>query len=972
MRGVILSLSTGSTREDSDMKPIRLQVWKVMAVTLLSLLSPLTLSQKGLALNCNSEEVKFLIEEKLKIRLNQKKPVNQEVKNDQLETIKQWGEFLYPELKQEDVMCALINVLNDKRLPPELRSQSADVLGGVGTEAEPAKPYLLIAFEDENPQVRRSAIEAVRKINANGTVDYLIKALDDQDSDVKRAAAGALGSITNKEESQKAVPQLIKLLETDPNGFVRQGAAEVLAGITSTDTSVKTALNTSVKNDSAWFVRKKVIETLDAKSNIKVIDIDNLIPLLKDKNYTLRTQTFALLIKMGNKAEKALPELIDIVKNEPNDTARQVAVQAIHSIGKRDEEAVKVLIKLLQTDSDQTVRNNAVEALSKIDPYTSSSRQELIKFLEDKNEYLRVSSSVGLSNIATSLQDQYQRQKETDGLSQAITDLENAKKAMESAYQSEWQDKEKKEKFVQQQDILARRLDFLKERQNKVSQQWLISIITHPYIKIFGSLFLTNLLVFWLSPLWLLKIDEQIWKPAFEAHPVAKAIASILSFFPLLKYHPRVLDRWVERYFKEVKQDFLHKPTVQHHTIYVPLPVQTDSGDNLTTIEQLTSQDLKESFPRHLLIWGESGVGKTSIAYQIAQWAMSDNKEERLCKHRMLPVLIEENIEIDNSGGEKPFLAAIRGQLEAAITEESVSPELLKHLLMKQRILVIVDHLSEMSETTRKLIRPGQPDFPVHTLVVTSRQEESLGSVLTIQPCQLTGSQISTFLETYLVKKGLRQLFTDKELYKDCAKLSEIVGQKKITPMFVKLYAEQLIEKKVKVAQELTLPNNIPELMLKYLDELNREIKEENRSGDRIVDQDAKSLAWACLKNSYQPSEIMRSEALVTLGGNDAEERLEYLEEKLHLIQTNQTSKDKIHFILEPLAEYLAAWHLVDLYAKDQKQEEWQKFLEQLDSVPKAFVIAVRDCCEARAEKVHLPQFVVEKLNQVNGKSLSN
>jgi len=66
---------------------------------------------------------------------------------------------------------------------------------------------------------------------------------------------------------------------------------------------------------------------------------------------------------------------------------------------------------------------------------------------------------------------------------------------------------------------------------------------------------------------------------------------------------------------------------------------------------------------------------------------------------------------------------------------------------MKQRILVIVDHLSEMSETTRKLIRPGQPDFPVHTLVVTSRQEESLGSVLTIQPCQLTGSQISTFLK---------------------------------------------------------------------------------------------------------------------------------------------------------------------------------------------------------------------------------
>jgi HEAT repeat protein len=976
--------------EDSDMKLIRLQVWKVMTVTLLSLLSPLTLSQKSLALNCNGEEVNFFVEEQLKIKLNQKKPVNQEVKNDQLETIKQWGGFLYPELRQEDVMCALIHVLNDQYLPPELRSQAADVLGGIGTEAESAKPYLLIAFKDNNLQVRRSAIEAVRKINAKGTVDYLIKALDakDSDSNVKRAAVGALGS--TKKEAKKAVPQLIKLLETDPNGFVRQDTAEALINITLTDITltdagVKVALNKTVQNDSAWFVRNKVIEILDKKENTEVVDIDSLIPLVNDKNYTLRTSVFALLTKMSNKAEQVLPKLIDFVKNENNDIARQVAVEAIGSIGKveaigninkKEEEAVKVLINLIQTDSSLKVRTNAVEALSEIDPYTSSSRQELIKFLQDENEDLRVSASVGLGNIATFLQDQYQSQKETEGLPQAITDLDNSKKAMESASQLEWQNKEKKETFLQQQDIITRKLNFLKGQQGEAFRQWWLSSITNPYIGfplvIFSGLFLTYLLVFWIFPLWLLKIDEQIWKTASEVHPLAKVIVSILSFFLFLKYHPRVLDRWVEKHLKKVHDDFLNKPTVQHHKMYVPLPVQLDSGDNITTIEQLTSQDFKESFPGNLLIWGESGVGKTSIACQIAQWSISDNKEERLCKHRMLPVLISENIEMDNSGEEKPFLAAIRGQLESAIKEESISPELLKHLLEKSRILVVVDHLSEMSEATRKLIRHGQPDFYVHALVVTSRQKESLGSVLTIKPSQLTASQISTFLETYLVKQGVRQLFTDKELHENCANLSQIVGQRNITPMFVKLYAEQLRQKKVKVAQELTLPNNIPELMIKYLDELNREIKEENRLEDRTVDKDAESLAWICLKDTYQPSEIMHSEALVALEGNDAEERLEYLEEKLHLIQTNQISKDKIHFVLEPLAEYLAAWHLVNLYIKDQNQEEWQKFLEKFDSVPKAFVIAVRDCCEARAKEVHLPQLVIEKLNQVNGKSPSN
>ena len=290
------------------MKTIRLEVWKVMTVMLLSFLSPLTLSQKGLALNCNSEEVNFFVEEQLKIKLSQKKPVNQEVKNDQLETIKQWGRFLYPELKQEDVMCALIKVLNDQYLPPELRSQAADVLGGIGTEAETAKPYLLIAFTDKQPQVRRSVIEAVRKINAKGTVDYLIKALDDKDSDVKRAAAGALGSIgsigSKDKEAKKAVPKLIKLLETDPNGFVRQETAEALVNITPADPSVKTALNKAVQNDSAFFVRNRTIQILGNNGNTMVVDIENLTPLLADKNYTLRINTLALLIGMGNKLNK--------------------------------------------------------------------------------------------------------------------------------------------------------------------------------------------------------------------------------------------------------------------------------------------------------------------------------------------------------------------------------------------------------------------------------------------------------------------------------------------------------------------------------------------------------------------------------------------------------------------------------------------------------------------------------------------
>jgi hypothetical protein len=46
-------------------------------------------------------------------------------------------------------------------------------------------------------------------------------------------------------------------------------------------------------------------------------------------------------------------------------------------------------------------------------------------------------------------------------------------------------------------------------------------------------------------------------------------------------------------------------------------------------------------------------VGKTSLACQIARWGL----QQELCRHRLLPVLIEQELE------GKPLLQAIRNQL---------------------------------------------------------------------------------------------------------------------------------------------------------------------------------------------------------------------------------------------------------------------------------------------------------------------
>jgi HEAT repeat protein len=61
-------------------------------------------------------------------------------------------------------------------------------------------------------------------------------------------------------------------------------------------------------------------------------------------------------------------------------------------------------------------------------------------------------------------------------------------------------------------------------------------------------------------------------------------------------------------------------------------------------------------------------------------------------------------------------------------------------------------------------------------------------------------------------------LFTDTEFFNACSRLSLMVGQRNITALLAKLYAEQLIAVKVEGMKELPLqmPDSIPDLMLSY------------------------------------------------------------------------------------------------------------------------------------------------------------
>ncbi|MEO1146334.1 MAG: SUMF1/EgtB/PvdO family nonheme iron enzyme [Cyanobacteria bacterium J06638_22] len=388
-----------------------------------------------------------------------------------------------------------------------------------------------------------------------------------------------------------------------------------------------------------------------------------------------------------------------------------------------------------------------------------------------------------------------------------------------------------------------------------------------------------------------------------------------------------------------------------------------------TSVADLQGQDLQATFqkqPAVLLITGEGGAGKTSLAYQIARWGL----ETELSSHRMLPVLIENELDEQTT-----LLEAIRGQLGALTSQpEPISPELLEKLLQRQRVLVIVDHLSEMNAATRNQIKPLLPNFPARALIVTSRLEESLGGVpkTILQPRQIEANRLWPFMSAYLEAKGKAKLFIDDDYSYACDRLRQMAGERPITVLLARFFIDFLVQEKE--GSGGIIPNSIPKLMLRYLNQLNQNIDPEAKRDDLDVHRDASIVAWECLRKTYRPQTIRKQDAIAALAHADsdtAKARLEYLENRLSFLITSD-SGNEIRIILDPLAEYMAAVYLVEQKCQHYNPEAaWDEFFEEIDTTLEAdetpeiirgSLLAVRDCCMDHRNREGIPTDLPDRL----------
>ena len=950
----------------------------ILTFTLLSCGAPLLLSANALALENRKTEVATTEIAPLIAKLKS---------NDEREldaAIKKLGEI------GEPAIPALIPALGDKNL---LVSRSAgEVLGNIGL---PAIPALVQALKDSDVQIRRRAAvvlvtigtyysllysqnSRVDKAVAKAAVPALILLLKDSDAGVRGRALSALRRIGA--EAKAAVPALIPLLK-DSDPYVRSSAASALQRIGAEAKAAVPALIPLLK-DSDPYVRSSAAYALQSIGAEAKAAVPALIPLLKDSDADVRSSAAFSLENIGVEAKAAVPALIPLLKDS-DPYVRDNAASALLSIGAEAKAAVPVLIALSK-DSNANVRFNAASSLGNIRAEAKAAVPALIPLLKDSDAKVRRNAAFALKAIALNIQDQANTLSPAE-LDLLIREFEPALKILENP----------KAKFSKE-DIATIRLSInaLKAKRNAHlfnlirQNKWVAAAII--YLIFFPSLWSAILR---LRPIWILPINNALKSYDFKL-PEALGGAPVrirdLTFIRFFIYHPRVLDAWISTHIKTVREQFTTQETVKIRATYIPVSFELDNKK----VTEIRCQELQSTFTKNrirLLIWGEGGIGKTSIACQIADWAMEPDQNKRLCKHLMIPILIEE--ELKNVNEEKDsFLTAINGQLKSiADLPEPADEELLKQLLQQRRLLVIVDHFSEMSEATQKAILPNSPDFPVNALVVTSRLDSSLGRAnkTTLHPLRFEGAELSVFMQKYLEKLGKIHLFgTGSRFHSACGDLAKLLEgieneKRSTTVLFAKLYADMLIAKKTAENSNDSLQNrpdstkdkpdeNIPEFMLSYLKEINKDVAEDKLSTNE-VHEIAQMLAWECLKVTYRPTSIKIKDALTALSAlhpQDAKERLKYLQDKLRIIKTNPPSEDNIRFVLDPIAEYLAGLYLVDIYGTDDSK--WCDFIingdfqTSLEAI-KGFMLAVRDCYLAKIPDAkatdYLPSEIATRYN---------
>lgn len=243
---------------------------------------------------------------------------------------------------------------------PATRAKACQALGEKGT----AIPELVKALKDDNENVVRSAVGALENVGPAAQAE-LIRAFQDKNHPARARIVAVLGKVG---DGRICGPILIAALQ-DKDAKVRESAAQALGVQPETKDRILAELLAALKDENPA-VRQAATDGLKQWEPLHESDVPVLAAALKgnpnEEAVEVRRQAADALERLGADAKKAVPELVEALKDK-DAAVRRSAVKALGKIGPEVKEKALVGLIDVLADADKEVSRHAKRNLNRFD-----------------------------------------------------------------------------------------------------------------------------------------------------------------------------------------------------------------------------------------------------------------------------------------------------------------------------------------------------------------------------------------------------------------------------------------------------------------------------------------------------------------------------------------------------------------------------------------------------------------------------
>jgi HEAT repeat protein len=264
-------------------------------------------------------------------------------------------------------------------LPPEpadlvkkLSEPGADKLetlreiGLYGPEAKDAVPVLFKLLGEADPNLKRTALETLRKVGTVGRdqVEQLIPLVKDASfPEGRRFAADALAALGA--DAKPALAEVVGLLK-DQDADLRLKAIAILGAVGADARAMAYTPLLELLRDGDAAVAKAAADALVKLGKPTRAELPTLEILLSDKQEPVRRYALLAIADLRDEAGQSFPHIVPVLEKDPSAECRQLALTAL--LKTQSPKALVDPLTRALTDADAKVRAAAAEALVALPP----------------------------------------------------------------------------------------------------------------------------------------------------------------------------------------------------------------------------------------------------------------------------------------------------------------------------------------------------------------------------------------------------------------------------------------------------------------------------------------------------------------------------------------------------------------------------------------------------------------------------